>query len=66
MTTTTPIETTLGVEDVCKVLGIGTTTFYALKREDPDFVTFKARGKVRMRREALEAWIRKQEEIEAA
>lgn len=48
---------TLDVKELCELLGISSTTVYAMVRQN-EIPHFKVRGKILFNRQVVEAWTR--------
>lgn len=54
----------LTIDEICQVLNVSRPVVYRIVRDDPDFPVFRAGRRLRIRKEALKTWIRKQEQKE--
>lgn len=60
--TNVKVDRALTLQEVATRLSVTLPTVYRRMHQDPDFETFKVGGRRRMREDALNSWIRKQEE----
>ena len=57
-------DKSLTIDEIATILNVSRPVVYRLHRDDPDFEMFRVGQRLRMRRSALERWIKKQEDKE--
>lgn len=60
----TDADPALTIAEIGRALNVSRPTVYQLVRDDPDFPVFRVGARLRMRKSALEKWIRQREKKE--